>query len=78
MWFIIGMFGIIGGYVTEKSNEKVSHLSFTIGYAASTVFMLERMVIRNGEGIMFYVVTAIALSMAVITVKSFISFMKKL
>ena len=78
MWFIIGIFGIVGGYVTEKSNEKISYLSFTIGYAASTVFMLERMMIRDGEGIIFYVVTAITLVMAVLTIMSFISFMKKL
>jgi len=78
MWLIIGIFGVIGGNVTEKSNEKVSYLSFTIGYAALTVFMMERMVMRNGEGIMFYVVAAIGLLTAIITVKSFISFMKKL
>ncbi len=78
MWLIIGIFGIIGGYVTEKSNEKVSHLSFTIGYAAFTVFMLGRMVIRNGEGIMFYAVTVTTLLMAIFTISSFISFMKKL
>ena len=78
MWFIIGMFGVIGGYVTEKSNEKVSNFSFTVGYAAATVFMLERMVIRNGEGIMFYVVAIISLTMAILTISSFINFMKKL
>lgn len=78
MWFIIGMFGIIGGYVTEKRNAKVSDISFTIGYAASTMFMVERMVLRNGEGAMFYVVSVIALVMAILTIISFISFMKKM
>jgi len=78
MWFIIAAFGIIGGYATEKSNKKVSDISFAIGYGAGTMFMIERMIIRNGEGIMFYVVAASALVMAILTISYFISFMKKM
>jgi hypothetical protein len=78
MWFIIAMFGVIGGYAAEKSNKKVSNISFAIGYGAGAVFMIDRMVISNGQGIMFYVSAIIALGAAILTITHFISFMKKL
>lgn len=78
MWIIIIIFGIIGGYASEKNNVKVSIISFTIGYAALTMYAIERMIIRNGEGIMFYVMIATALVGAILTIINFIKLMKKM
>jgi hypothetical protein len=77
MWFIIAVFGFIGGYAAQKNNIKVSDFSFMVGSGAFTMSMIESMV-RNGKGIMFVIPAIIALAMAILTITYFISFVKKL
>ena len=77
MWTIIMLFGLIGGYVTRETNAKVSHLVYSIGFAAATMHMLIRAdTVGNYYGGILYIIFAILL--AILSVMSFIDFMKKL
>jgi hypothetical protein len=82
MWIIIiaavAIFGVVGGYATDKSNKMVSNISFAIGYGAVTVLMIKSMITKYDEGIMFYIFAMIALRAVILTITHFISFMKKL